>query len=134
MAEIDIEQLRAARDPFVLVARGSRFVARPVSAECMRTHVDAAQSADPAIAVPALRALLRAGFPYRIAYWWRGDPVRLILDELDPPTQREVLRGFFLFLAGRPQLPSIPPSPPRSPSSPTPSAPAPATARPSPAS
>jgi hypothetical protein len=122
MPEVNVDQLRDAEEPFAFTFRGTRHVARPVSAEVMRRHVQAAQSPDPTQQLPALRALLRAAYPYRIAYRWRGDPVRMILDELDLASQRAVLTQFFRSLTGALAMPlSTPPSPRPSTSPPTPS-------------
>lgn len=48
----------------------------------------------------ALWWMLRLAFPWRFSYTLRGDPVKIILDQLEPPARQEALRDFFVCLRG----------------------------------
>lgn len=99
MPTFDADAYRAAREPFAVVVNKRRRVARPVSAEIVIALQPALASTDGAVANRALRKLFRAAFPWRLAYWWLGDPVRQIL-ELDPVTRKRLVLDFFGYLGG----------------------------------
>ncbi len=111
MSVFDADAYRAARAPFILVVKGRRHVARPVSAELVIALQPDLASPTPRVATAALKRLLRAAFPWTLSMWWRGDPVYHAL-YLDLATRNELLQRFFLFLGGveppaRPATPGI---------------------------
>lgn len=109
MTVFDAEAYRAAREPFILVVKGRRHVARPVSAELVIALQPKLSSADHAVATAALKRLLRAAFPWKLWMWWRGDPVYHAL-YLDLRTRRALLSDFFRFL-GDDDQPTSPATP-----------------------
>lgn len=111
MAHFDADAYRAAREPFTLAVAGRTYAARPVSAELVvRLERDLGAS-DGRVARRALRRLLRAAFPWRVAWLWLGDPVDRAL-QLDLDARRELLTRFFRFLGGRSAVPPATPGTP----------------------
>lgn len=104
MAHFDADAYRAAREPFTVTVDGRRCVARPVSAELVIQLQPQLASSSAHEANEALRRLLRAAFPARIAHLWVGDPVRHIM-RLDPVSRRQLVTDFFRYLGGSNPLP-----------------------------
>jgi hypothetical protein len=98
----DVDAFRAAHRPWSFTVGGRTFLARHVSApQCQRFERErAAAGADQRKHRTAFWRILRAAFPWRPSYLTRGDPVRIILDELEPPARAETLTDFFECLRG----------------------------------
>lgn len=128
MPAFDADAWLEARRPWELRLAGKVWRAAWVSPATVMAFQSAVKVADDdqvdrVAQAEALRVLLRAMFPPRWRYVWRGDPVRLIL-ALDEPAQGAILRDFFESLAVAWTLPlpgttpgtsSPPPTPPPTP-------------------
>lgn len=96
---------RAALAPWEFRHNGRVFVARHVSAPQVQQYEAVIHAgADERRGRRALHVLLRHAFPWRPSYLKHGDPVRVILSQLDPATQREALVDFFACLQGASRL------------------------------
>lgn len=99
------DEWRAARTPWTYTEGGRTWVARPVSALAM---ADALQGMD---TLPAphqaarWRGIFRMAFPWKISYWWLGDPVTRIM-RLEPGAFQAVVADFLFSLGA-----AAPPSP-----------------------
>lgn len=100
MTAFDADAYRKAREPFTFTCSGRTWVARPVSAEVVAACEPDLARGDAATQRRATERLLRAAFPWRLSYWWRGDPVARIL-HLDVSARNAALTAFFRFLGGR---------------------------------
>jgi hypothetical protein len=97
----DVNAFRDAHRPWSFTVGARTFGARHVSAQ-------AAQSFDRRIAGAkttkdrerAIWWILRRAFPWRLSYALRGDPVTIILRELEAPARAEALKDFFACLRG----------------------------------
>lgn len=89
----------AEHAPWSWRTRGRVYVARPVSVPAVQRYAQEVVG-DFAQQERALRRLLRLAFPWRLSFWWRGDPVRQILS-LEPANRQAVVRDFFDRLRGQ---------------------------------
>lgn len=90
----DLDAYREAHRPWTFRAGGFAFEARILSAEHVRRFNAELAGADAAGQRAALARLLRAAFPWRFSYRWRGDPVTRIL-ALEPAALDATLSSFF---------------------------------------
>lgn len=93
----DVDAYLASRQPWGVTIGGVTYPARWVSVEVIRqfeAHRAALDSGDLQAQLGAIRRLLRALWPWRPHYLWRGDPVQRIL-ALDPVAIGAVLTDFF---------------------------------------
>lgn len=89
-----LDAWRAGQQPWTLEVGGRVYAAAPLSAPQVAAFLGELEGASPAAAERALRALLRAAFPRRVSFLWRGDPVRWLM-ALPLPGRQAVLRDFF---------------------------------------
>lgn len=92
----DVDAYLAARTPWTLTLGGTTYTAAWISVDVVR-RFEAERTAageDVARQLAAVRRLLRALFPWRPHYVWRGDPVTQLL-ALDAPALGAVLTDFF---------------------------------------
>jgi hypothetical protein len=101
----DVNAFREAHRPWSLTVGARTFGARHVSAMAVQEFERRYEKAKVARDVhrATQRAwwwVLRRAFPWRPTYAMRGDPVKIILRELEPPARAEALRDFFVCLRG----------------------------------
>ncbi len=102
------DQFREANRPWEFHFRGRTFLARHVSTPQCQRYDELIASAGPDVRaqVRAIRWVLRIAFPWRFSYLLRGDPVHLILHDLEPANRAQALKDFFACLRGtNPTLP-----------------------------
>lgn len=97
----DVNTFREAHRPWSFTVGRRTYTARHVSApDSQRFDQQFAAARTDTDRIRALRWILRRAFPWRFSYQLRGDPVRIILDELEPAARQEALRDFFACRAG----------------------------------
>lgn len=97
---------RAAHPVWSVTLDGHTYCARPVSARVVVDLVPKLLAADGTEALRWLERLFREAFPWRIEYWWWGDPVKKLF-ALDAAALREARDDFFGHL-GASAAPSVP--------------------------
>lgn len=105
----DTRTFREAHRPWSFTAADGRtFTGRPVSTpQCQRYDQLCVEAGlDEKKRRHALWWILRRAFPWRFSYLIRGDPVRIILDQLEPAARRAALDDFFACLRGESPIPS----------------------------
>lgn len=92
----DVDKYRAAHPPWSFTIGGKTFDAQYVSAvDCTRFERKlAAGQGDSPRQLRACWWILRRAFPWRVDYWVRGDPVRIIF-ALRPKGRAEALVNFY---------------------------------------
>lgn len=80
------------------------WVARPVSALAVADLLTGIDALDHRAQAIRWRRIFRLAFPWRLAYWWKGDPVRRIL-ALEPGAYQAVIADFLRSLGRSTALP-----------------------------
>jgi hypothetical protein len=95
----NLDAYRTINVGWSLTVGGRTYRARPVSAEQVIAYLGEMEGASPRRAQRALRHLLRHAFPRRVSFWWRGDPVDVVM-RARPHEQHAMVQDFFVSLAG----------------------------------
>lgn len=103
----DQDAWEAEHRRWTYTTRGRTYVARDVSVPAVQRCFAAIARGEAADVERELRRLLRLAFPWRPSFWWRGDPVALLMG-LNPATRQAALADFFASLRGA----ATPPAPP----------------------
>jgi hypothetical protein len=95
-----VDAVKQAWTPWTLEIDGVTYTERLVSVEQVRRFWSGLESPDEGTRTQAVKKLLRAAFPWRPHYVWKGDPVDKFL-KLDPPLQAKALQDFFVLWTAR---------------------------------
>jgi len=93
----DADAWRAAREPWSYTEGGRHWVARPVSALALADALQGLQDLSAAEQADRWRRVFRLAFPWRISYWWLGDPVTRIM-ALEPGAYQATIADFVVHL------------------------------------
>jgi hypothetical protein len=97
----DVDAFREAHRPWSFTVGARTFTGRHVSAPAVQRYERLRMSAKNESQLNrALWSVLRRAFPWRVSYLVRGDPVQVIMRELERPARDEALKDFFVCLRG----------------------------------